>query len=256
MFYRGVVLYLLVVSSLFAQSDYPGREKYQSIDIIETNRLNEEFDNYHIVDVRSTFEFSIIHVAGAENIPLSSTDFLNRFRELSDAGKKLVTYCNGHTCYKSYKAVLRASKGGVKGVLAYDSGVFDWAKAHPDKAVLLNETPVDASKLLSKDQLKAHMLDPEDFASRLGDGVTTVDIRGPTQRGGVGLFGMNDVAIALESRERLIKYIRKYANNGKTLYVYDEAGRQVRWVQYLIEAEGVKNYFFMKGGAKAFISTF
>ena len=255
MLLRLLVIYFLAWTSLFAQ-DYPGRDKYQSVEFIETASLDQDFDNVRVIDVRSTFEFSIIHIVGAENIPLSSTDFLERFREQASEGKKLVTYCNGHTCYKSYKAALRAINGGVKNVVAYDSGIFDWAKAHRERAELLGSSPVDPARLLSKAQLNEHTLEPEEFASRIGGGVTTIDIRGPAQRGGVGLFGINDIAIPLESRERLLTYIRKFKKNGKVLYIYDEAGRQVRWMQYLIEAEGIKNYYFMKGGAKALIATF
>ncbi|MDX1803386.1 MAG: glycerol-3-phosphate 1-O-acyltransferase, partial [Alcanivorax sp.] len=37
-----------------------------------------------------------------------------------------------------------------------------------------------------------------------------------------------------------------------TLLIYDAVGKQVRWLQYMLEAEGVKDYYFMQGGAKSF----
>ncbi|MGV6853014.1 MAG: rhodanese-like domain-containing protein [bacterium] len=252
---RKLLLINLLITGAVGAQDFPGRENFQSVEVISTEQLVSQFDRVHIVDVRSPFEYSIIHIAGAENIPISAVNFLPRMRELAKDGKPLITYCNGHTCYKSYKAAVRAVKGGVKDVKAYDAGIFDWARANPDKAELLGQSPVDQSKLLSRAQLKEHMLAPKKFISKIGSGVTAVDIRGPEQRGAVGLFGINDIAISLESRERLIRHIRKFAKSGKTLLMYDEAGRQVRWVQYLIEAEGVKDYYFMQGGAKAFIKS-
>ena len=32
--------------------------------------------------------------------------------------------------------------------------------------------------------------------------------------------------------------------------VYDEAGNQVRWLQYYLESKGITKYYFMEGGAK------
>jgi len=33
------------------------------------------------------------------------------------------------------------------------------------------------------------------------------------------------------------------------LFIYDEVGQQVRWFQYALEKEGIKNYYFMEKGA-------
>ena len=41
----------------------------------------------------------------------------------------------------------------------------------------------------------------------------------------------------------------KAARSGDNMYVYDEAGKQVRWLMYRLEQAGVKDYYFMKGGA-------
>jgi hypothetical protein len=39
------------------------------------------------------------------------------------------------------------------------------------------------------------------------------------------------------------------------LFIYDEVGKQVRWLQYTIEELGLKNYYFMDKGAKAYYSS-
>ena len=42
----------------------------------------------------------------------------------------------------------------------------------------------------------------------------------------------------------------------KTLLVYDQTGKQVQWFQYYLESKGVKDYYFMKGGAQAHFDHF
>ena len=46
--------------------------------------------------------------------------------------------------------------------------------------------------------------------------------------------------------------IHKVKNENRPLYIYDAVGKQVRWLQYYLEAEKISNYYFMKGGANAF----
>lgn len=38
----------------------------------------------------------------------------------------------------------------------------------------------------------------------------------------------------------------------KTLLVYDKVGKQVRWFQYYLEQQGLKDYYFLAGGAEGF----
>ncbi len=35
---------------------------------------------------------------------------------------------------------------------------------------------------------------------------------------------------------------------GKTLYIFDAVGKQVKWLQYHLEKEGVSDYYFLKKG--------
>ena len=50
----------------------------------------------------------------------------------------------------------------------------------------------------------------------------------------------------------LKKYVEQARQEGKTLLIYDEAGQQVRWLQYYLESEKVAAYYFMAGGAKGY----
>ena len=231
--------------------DFPGRKIYPSLPVIETAELARDFDRYNIVDVRSGYEYDTLHIDGAANIPLNKPGFVKKLRKLRENGKPVVFYCNGHTCYKSYKATLKAIKAGLQQVRAYDAGVFDWARAHPDRAVLLGKKPVDPKRLIGKEQLKQHLLTPEEFVNRAQSNVEILDVRDAAQRGLIELFPFRQANIPLDEKDRLDRYLQKVRESGKTLLVYDAVGKQVRWLQYRLEQAGIKDYWFMKGGMKA-----
>ncbi len=249
-----LLLPLLTLSQVQAQTDdFPGRKIYPRLPVIETAELAQEFDRYNIVDVRSNYEYDTLHIDGAVNIPLNKPGFVKRVRKLLEDGKPVAFYCNGHTCYKSYKATRKAKDAGLQRVRAYDAGIFDWVRAYPERAVLLGQRPVDPKRLISKEQLKKHLLPPEEFALRAqdNDNVEILDVRDATQRGLIEIFPFRQTNIALDEKDRLDRYLKGIRDSGKTLLVYDAAGKQVRWLQYRLEQAGIKDYWFMKGGMKA-----
>lgn len=247
---------LLVVSLLFpvfSQADeFPGRTTYPTVKVYETAQLNQNFANVIVVDVRSEYEYDTLHVNNAVNIPLNSKRFTKDLAALQNQNKPIVFYCNGHTCYKSYKASIKAEKAGINNVFAYDAGVFDWAKAHPEKATMLGKTPVNTDRLLSKSELEKYLLQPKDFTSRVDDTTLILDIREASQRGLIELYPYRQENISLDNKKRLDRFLNQVKQSGKTLLVYDEAGKQVRWLQYYLIDKGIKNYFFMAGGLKQY----
>lgn len=144
-----------------ADSEYPGRKVYVGTPYIELKQLGEQFNEVVIVDVRSNYEFKTLHIKTARNIPLGPKNFVNDMRALRKQypDNKIVTYCNGKTCMKSYKA---ASKG-IENVVAFDASIMDWAKANPDRSVLLDVLPIDPGRLISKKDFTSKLLGPEDF---------------------------------------------------------------------------------------------
>lgn len=252
-FLLPLVLVLMTPFSLFAQAeDYPGRAVYRSVSIYETEQLNNQFDQVSVVDVRSNYEYDTLHVNNAINIPLNSRKFKQELTKVQAKGKPIIFYCNGHTCYKSYKAVLKAKKAGFTNIFSYDSGIFDWAKAHPEKSTMLGISPIDPDKLISKSKLKEHLLEPTLFTAKIKDSTQILDIREPAQRGLMELFPYRQENISLVEKDQLVKYLSKVLETGNTLLVYDEAGKQVRWLQYYLEAKGIKKYYFMTGGVKQY----
>lgn len=251
-----IVTLLSLLLPVWAQSsDYPGRATYPKLNIYETSQLNEAFNEVIIVDVRSSFEFNTLHINNAVNIPLNSKTFVTQVKQLQTENQHIVFYCNGHSCYKSYKATDKARKAKIPNVFAYDSGIFDWANAHPEKASLLGTTPVDRNRLLTKKDLKKYMLEPEKFSSEINDQAIILDIRESSQRGLIELFPYRQENIDMDEQKKLNKFLTRVKNSGKTLLVYDEAGKQVRWLQYYLQQKGISKYFFMQGGVKNYFKS-
>lgn len=115
---------------------------------------------------------------------------------------------------------------------------------------------MDPSKIIPKAKLKKRFLSPKKFtvtaraANR--DKRLIMDVRDLYQRGGVGYFNGIERWVSLDDEKKLDKYLKKALAEKRTLYIYDEAGKQVRWLQYTLERYNIKNYYFMKEGVKGF----
>lgn len=246
-------LLLLHATQVWAAEDFPGRSLYPKIKTIELEELYQKRNEVVIFDVRSGYEYETLHIKGARHLALDDHDFLTTLTQLrKEDARSLVFYCNGHSCMKSYKATQKAMHGHISKVYAYDAGIFEWTKAHPDEAVLLGKSPVDPKRLLGKEKLQAHMLSPEDFGERASENTIVLDIRDNIQKGGLNLFPMRQHSVPLDNT-KLKTYVDMAKNENKPLLIYDAVGKQVRWLQYYLEEERVREYFFMKGGAKAFL---
>ncbi|MCW8987493.1 MAG: rhodanese-like domain-containing protein [Gammaproteobacteria bacterium] len=249
-----ISILLLISSSIFAKdNEFPGREKYPSIPFITIADLHKIKDNVIIVDVRSAYEHQTLRIKSALNIPVSSQKFTDNMEKLraDNKDKKIIVYCNGKTCMKSYKAALKCKKAGIKDVISYDAGIMDWANTYPNDSVLLGVSPVDRNKIISKQLFKTYLINPGHFENKIGTGnVIVLDVRDPFQRDSTALFHGKEHRVFINDATGLDKYIAKANNENKTLLIYDEVGKQVRWLQYYLEGKGAKSYSFMKGGVK------
>lgn len=250
---------LFIAATLFsagvsAQEDFPGRKLFEDVAYMTVEQFGQEYESAHIVDVRSPYEYDTIHIKGAVNIPLSSHNFSNQVAALrGTSDRPIVFYCNGHTCLKSYKAVRQAQVFGVEGVYAFDAGVFDWAKAFPQRTVLLGTSPINPASLISGDQFKSRLLEPAEFDRRVQSGeYFVIDARSREQRAATGLFPFVEQRGSLDDEKQLNGHIRTAMSEGKPLLIYDQVGKQVRWLEYRLQVMGVKDYYFLKGGADGF----
>ncbi len=251
-----IIIPLLLLNFGLAQAaeTFPHRSLFPKVKPIELEKLYNQRAEVLIFDVRSSYEYETLHIKGAQHLALNDHDFVSTLQLLRKKDNRpIVFYCNGHTCKKSYKATQKAMRGRIEDVYAYDAGIFEWTKTHPDEAVLLGKSPVDPARLISKEKLNAHMLEPNEFGSRVGKKAITLDIRENMQKDGLSLFPTRQRSVPLDNG-KLKNYIDKAKRDGKTLLFYDAVGKQVRWLQYYLEEQGVTDYFFMKGGAKAFLN--
>ncbi len=235
-----------------ADPAFPYRKQYLSVDVLSTDELAQRFGDVVVVDVRSKYEYETLHVKGAVNIPLEAKDFTDRVRQLRQTtGRPVVFYCNGVTCRKSYDAAVVALTARIDGCYAYDAGVFAWAKAHPELTVVLGKSPIKPGDLISSEAFEARLLAPKDFEARIGANSIVLDVRDRRQRD-TPLFPFREQRVPLDNREGINKIVEQAKREGKTLLIYDAVGRQVRWLQYQLERAGLKDYYFMKGGAQGY----
>jgi rhodanese-related sulfurtransferase len=253
-----VLFALLLGSAAFAGEDFPGRAKYKDVPYIELADLHSKLNNTVVVDARSKLEFDTLRVKTAINIPVASEDFEAKVAKLrADTDKPIVFYCNGHTCMKSYIAAKKAAAANIKNVYAFDAGIFDWTKAHPDEAILLGKSPVNLAHLIPKSTFKKRLIDPNTFSDRATadrSKYMVIDVRDKFQRAGVGFYPGLERWASLGQQKKLNRYIKKAIKQGRTLLIYDEVGKQVRWLQYALEKAGAKKYYFMDKGAKGYFN--
>jgi len=236
-----------------ADNGFPGREKYPQIAVLEKHDLARRFDDVIVVDARSAYEFNTLRIKGAVNIPVASKTFEKQVRDLHNRDKKdIVFYCNGRTCMKSYIAAKKSIEAGVNHVYAYDAGIFEWIKAYPQRGELLGVSPVNQKNLIAQKNFAKRLLQPDAFSEKmvsLGANSIVLDVRDKYQRAGVGFYPGKERWVSLDKVDQLKKFIDKAKKQNKTLLIYDEVGKQVRWLQYSLEKEGIQNYYFMEKGA-------
>ena len=249
----GLLFY--VTASAAAESEFPGRKLYLAVPYIELVDAFKRRNQSVFVDVRSAYEYQTLRIKGAINIPLADKKFIEKMKSLrlKERGKTMIVYCNGKTCMKSYKAVSKCRKYGIDNVIAYDAGIMDWAKQYPSESVLLGKSPIKPANLISKSRFKQHLISPEKFEEQVAtSNALVLDVRDQFQREGISIFVGKERRASLDNQQVVERYLDQARRENRTLLVYDQAGKQVRWLMYHIEEKGVKSFYFMNGGAHAY----
>ena len=257
---KRLLMALLLLSSVLTpfcvQAEdpaFPGRKLFFSVPVMELTELYKKIDQIVVVDVRSKFEFDTLQIKGAMNIPLADRAFgskISALRKTTD--RPIVFYCNGRACLKSYEAVLKAKTNRATDVYAFDAGIIEWAKAYPQHAVLLGKNPISPGDLIDDDKFHAHLLTPDEFVALIGPKTLVLDVRDTFQRADMVVLSEPVAHFGLDNRAQLSQYIERAEKEKKTLMVFDAVGQQVRWLQYYLKREGLKDYYFMKGGTDAY----
>ena len=248
------VLYVLsaLASGTLLAEDYPLRAKYPQETFVTTAELASSAQAI-IVDVRDQTEYDVLHIDGARLLPVETLK-LEELQALRPAGdtRRIIFYCNGVTCEKSYKAASKAAFWEVPNTAVYDAGIFAWAQAHPERSrffdgVLSPETI--RSALIPAASFEAACLEPAAFRAQAADPAYRVyDIREKSDRIAHPMTFSNDVRLTLDG---FVAALGKGEIPKSKLLLYDNVGKQVVWLQYYLEKHGIKDYAFLKGGVRA-----
>ncbi|WP_245555234.1 rhodanese-like domain-containing protein [Hahella ganghwensis] len=253
-------LAVLVLAQSAQAEEFPGRRQYPAVEYIELHDFYYKLrrDEIVAVDVRTDYEYKTLHIKGAVNISLTSDNFIEDMKILQGIhkGKKIALYCNGKTCLKSYKAATKCRKYNLEDIIVYDAGVFDFAKSYPNDTNLFGELLGDHQRLISKDKLLAHSISIPEFEDKIlkTNGIV-LDVRDKQQRDGISIFYMRERRASLDRPDLLDRYIKQAKDKGVPLLIYDQAGKQVRWLQYYLEKKQVPSYYFMAGGIDEYFDT-
>jgi rhodanese-related sulfurtransferase len=237
-----------------AEEGYPLREKFPKVKYITTEALSRDYQNTIIVDVRSQIEYDVIHISKAVRVPIVTKMFIKQLEKVRD--KKSVTpiafYCNGHNCHKSYEAAEQAMEAGFKNVFAYDAGIYDWVRAHPEKGTLMGESPVPLNKLIPREALAKKKINYDEFKEKAKNpGAIVIDIREPFQRKAIPQIP----ALRNIPSDRLADLIKTGEFKGKQLLIMDNVGKQVEWIQYYLEVYGYSDYHFLDKGVDGYMKS-
>lgn len=240
-----------VIVIVAGAAEFPHRAEFPDLKTIEMQDLAAKHSEYLIIDVRSEFEYDIAHILDAHNAPMANMLFVKtvaRLQERFGHEAPLVVYCNGISCRKSYEAAAMLIKENIKNVVVYDEGMDAWLHKYPALSVLVGK-PATLDRIIRDDQFNKHVLDATAFTARLRaeKNPLVIDVRDPIQR---------TVSLPEDARQfQLDKFSRVLQRNqfkDRPLFIVDAVGKQVRWLQYLLEDKGYQNYFFLKDGADAF----
>ena len=235
--------------------EFPYRQDYPEVPFITTEGLGEKYTAGEsvIIDVRSCIEYDVIHPVDALNIPVSEIVFQKRTQEVIDQNsrKTITFYCNGVTCLKSYEAARKMIAAGCETCVVYDSGIFAWAQAFPENTLLLGEIVTDPeNQFIPADEFKSKFLDFEAFLEKAGEnGAMVIDARDPVQRV-ADLPGLEN-AFHVPCDKLIENFLQRKRKQESTLLIFDQVGKQVRWLQYHLKEHGYSDYYFLEGGATA-----
>ena len=224
---------------------------------IDTLELKQLYASSVIVDVRSIYEFEVMHIKGAVNIPVAQSNFRTNLKDVlgKDIHQSVVFYCNGLDCGKSERAGRIAKSNGFTSTYVYGLGIFDWAENFPELAVLFGTSPVRPEEIISDLHFNKYTLTPKDFMAEINRNPDAyiIDLRDTIQRKNQL---RTEKKISNQPIGRLIKLLNldrfRQHTIKKRFYIFDNVGKQIRWLQFYLERLGYPNYRFLSGGFTAY----
>ncbi len=250
-----ILLALCSISIASGNKDFPLRDNYPNLTSISGEKLNDIFSEAIIIDTRNKVEYNVIHIKGATNIlvgKMKKKDLLE-LREL-ESSTPIIFYCNGTTCSKSYKATRKAAIWGFNNIYVYNEGIFAWASSFPQQTELFGEVLTKSElneKLISKEDFNNKCVKPTDFAEKVfSSDYTIYDIRDRKERTETPLHLPNTKKVNLD---QFVSFMDKKAIAETNILIFGNVGKQVRWIQYYLEKNNYKNYYFLHGGVRQWV---
>ena len=136
----GIALGLLAAASASADGDTPQELSGAIVvDVGAVARLAES--GARVVDTRALHDFLAGHLPGAVHVDYRERSarepafdpgeddapaFLARLQKFAAKDRPVVFYCNGPSCWKSYKAAVAASRAGYRQVYWFRNGFSAW----------------------------------------------------------------------------------------------------------------------------------
>ncbi len=244
----AVLAYVLSVSAVFSE-EFPYRKDFPNLSYISSQELKAKYDKNDVllIDVRSKFEYDVIHVTKSIHISMAYATFVGDVEKLikENPKKAVVFYCNGPTCLKSYESAKKMAEAGHNGCFVYDGGIPEWSKLYASETIVFGKVLKDPAKqLISDAEFNKRLIDFETFKAKAAKPNTMViDIREGIQSSGK-LPGLEDARV-IPLDVIVPNFVSKKAEQDKTLLIFDQNGKQVKWLMYYLRDFGYQNYYFL-----------
>ena len=139
-------------------------------------------------------------------------------------------------------------KAGIENVYAYDAGVPEWVAQYPGKTQLLGKVVTDPAKqIVPKSEFQAKTISFEEFKTAARKGGIVIDVRDAIQRT-QDLPGLG-ASLKIPIDVFMNNFAPNWKNQDKSFFIFDQVGKQVRWLEYSLIENGYTKYVFLKGGA-------
>jgi rhodanese-related sulfurtransferase len=249
---KFLIIFFLIFNSLFQNYSYcnevfPLRNEYKNLKYIGKKDLYSNINNFVVVDVRSNFEYDTIHINDSINIDFSNAGFLSSLQEFKNIEKKIILYCNGFLCKKSYEAGKTAEENGFKNILVYDEGIYSWATSYPNKTTLLSKTPAELKFLPNENEIEKRSLSILEFKEKIKNSKNplVIDVREVKFRNNkLNLKDIRNIKI-----KNLISSLEEGKFGENSIFIFDSVGKQIEWIYiYIKKYSKEKDTWFLKGG--------
>jgi rhodanese-related sulfurtransferase len=223
---------------------------FPSVHALNSRGLWAVFDDVRVVDVRTGFEFDVVHIQGSLNRPAPAPGDPGQDDRLKDlsGGTTLVFTGNDRHDTRPFRAALDAASRGISPVRVYADGVLAWADTFPDRAVLMGSCPAAPLAMLPEEAHREKLIGYWQFLNALKEPNTLfIDIRSVYDRSAIPLA----FAVRAIPMEAFLEAVACRVWSEKTLVVLDRDDARLPWLHRFLLAGGYDDVLFLKGGTLA-----